>query len=84
MMKWGWAHNTQESIQILVAKREGKRVLWRPSHRWEDNIIKIDFQDRGCDDVDWIRLAQDRVQLRALQITVMAIRFTHEERNLTS
>jgi hypothetical protein len=29
--------------------------------RWEDNI-KMPLKERGCDDVDWIHLAQDRMQ----------------------
>jgi hypothetical protein len=29
---------------ILVGKREGKRPLGRPRHRWEDNI-KMDLQE---------------------------------------
>jgi hypothetical protein len=28
--------------RILVGKPEGKRPLWRPRHRWEDNI-KMDL-----------------------------------------
>jgi hypothetical protein len=35
-----------------------------------DNI-KIDLRERGWDGVDWIDLAQDRVQWRALVNTVM-------------
>jgi hypothetical protein len=31
----------------------------RPRPRWEDNI-KIDLQEEGCGDMDWIELAQDR------------------------
>jgi len=27
--------------RVLVGKREGKRPLGRPRHRWEDNIIWI-------------------------------------------
>ena len=45
--------------RILVGKPEGKRPLGRPRHRWEDNI-KMDLQEEGCGDIDWIKLAQDR------------------------
>ena len=31
----------------LVGKPEGKRPLWRPRPRWEDNI-KMDLQEVGC------------------------------------
>jgi hypothetical protein len=45
--------------RVLVGKREGKRPLGRPRHRWEDNI-KMDLQEVGCGSKDWIELAQDR------------------------
>jgi hypothetical protein len=31
-------------FRVLVGKPEGKRPLWRPRHRWEDNI-KMDLQE---------------------------------------
>ena len=30
--------------RVFVGKPEGKRSLWRPRHRWEDNI-KMDLQE---------------------------------------
>jgi len=33
--------------RVLVGKPEGKRPLWRPRCRWEDNI-KMDLQEVGC------------------------------------
>jgi hypothetical protein len=36
---------------ILVGKREGKRPLGSPRHRWEDNI-KMDLQEVGCGGMD--------------------------------
>jgi hypothetical protein len=42
--------------RILVGKPEGKRLLGRPSCRWED-IIKMDLQEVGCEVMDWIKLA---------------------------
>jgi hypothetical protein len=58
---------------VLVGRSEGKRPLGRPRRRWEDNI-KMDLRERGIDGVNWIRLAQDRVQWRAFVNTVMNIR----------
>jgi hypothetical protein len=55
---------------ILARKPEGKRPIGRPRHRWEDNI-KIDLRERGWDGMDWIDLAQDRDQWRALVNIVM-------------
>jgi hypothetical protein len=31
----------------------------RPWHGWED-CVKMDFKEIGCEDVDWVHLAQDR------------------------
>jgi hypothetical protein len=50
------------------ARRKG-----RPRRRWVDNI-KIDLREIRWDDVDWIDLAQDRDQWRALLNTVMNLR----------
>jgi hypothetical protein len=47
--------------QNLIGKREGKRPLQKISHGWEDNI-KMVLKCVGCENVDSIRLAQDRVQ----------------------
>jgi hypothetical protein len=61
------------AYKILVRKPEGKRPLGRPRRRWVDNI-KMDFRDKGWDGMDWIELAQDRNQWRALVNTVMNLR----------
>jgi hypothetical protein len=50
---------------ILVGKTEGKRPLGRPRRRWEDDI-KTDVKEVVWKVVDWIHLAQDRDQWRAL------------------
>jgi hypothetical protein len=44
---------------MLVGKPEGKRPLGRPWRRWADNI-RMDLQEVGRGDMDWIELAQDR------------------------
>jgi hypothetical protein len=56
--------------RILVGKPEGKRPLERPRRRWVDNI-KINLREIGWDGMDWIHLAQDTYQWRALVNTVM-------------
>jgi hypothetical protein len=56
--------------RILLGKQEGKRPLGRPRHRWVDNI-KMDLREIGWYDMDWINLAQDRDQWRALVNAVM-------------
>jgi hypothetical protein len=60
----------RDAYRILVAKSEEKRPLGRPRCRWVDNI-KMDLREIGWDDMDWIDLAQNRDQLRALVNTVM-------------
>jgi hypothetical protein len=59
--------------RILVGKPEGKRPLGRSRRRWEDNI-RMDLRERGWGGMDWIDLAQDRDQWRALVNTVMNFR----------
>jgi hypothetical protein len=53
-----------------VGKPEGKRPLGRSRHRSVDNI-KIDLREIGQDGMNWIDLAQDMDQWRALVNTVM-------------
>jgi hypothetical protein len=59
--------------RILVGKPEGKRPLFRPGHRWVDNI-RIDLGDIGWGGVYWIDVAGDREQWRALVNTVLKLR----------
>jgi len=56
--------------RILVGKREEKGQLGRPMRRSEDNI-KMDLQDMGCGNTEWIELAQDRDRCRAVVRAVM-------------
>ena len=51
--------------RVLVVKPEGKRPLWRPRRRCDDNI-KMDLQEVGGGRGDWMELAQDRDRRRAL------------------
>ena len=60
--------------RALMAKPLGRRPLWRPRCRWEDNI-KIDLQNVGCGGIDWIKLAHDRDIWRALVNAVMNLQF---------
>ena len=57
-------------FRVLVGKSEGKRPLGRPRRRWEDNI-KMDFQEVGCEGMDWIELTQDRDRWQALVNAVL-------------
>jgi hypothetical protein len=59
--------------RVLAWKPEGKRPLGIPRHRWEDNI-RMDLQEVGCRDMDWIGVAQDRERWRATVNAVMNLR----------
>jgi hypothetical protein len=73
-----WAENVvrtgenRNAYRILVGRPEGKR----PRRRWVDNI-KIDLREIGWGGMDWIDLAQDRDQWRAVVNTVMNFQFPY-------
>jgi hypothetical protein len=62
-------------VARMEEKRNAYRILLggRPKHRWMDNI-KIDLREIGWNGIDWIDLAHDRDQWRALVNTVMNLR----------
>jgi hypothetical protein len=60
----------RNAYRILVGKPEGESSLGRQRRRWADNI-KMDLREIGWDDADWIDLAQDKDQWRALVNTVI-------------
>jgi hypothetical protein len=61
------------AYRALVGKPEGRRPLGRPRRRWEDNI-KMYLGEVGWRGMDWISLAQERDNWRALVNTVMNLR----------
>jgi hypothetical protein len=73
-MRWvGHVASMEEGsgvYSVLVGRPKGKRLLGRLRHRWEDNI-KMDLREIGIDGLNWIQLAQDRVQWQAFVNTVM-------------
>jgi hypothetical protein len=49
-------------LKFLVRKSEGKRLLGRRKRKWKDDI-EIDLRgEKRYAGVDWIHLAEDRVQ----------------------
>jgi hypothetical protein len=60
-------------IQGFGGETLGKEPLERPRRRWEDNI-KMDLQEVGCGDMDWIELTQDRNRCRGLVNAVINFR----------
>jgi len=50
----------RDASRFLVENPEGKRLLGRPTHRWEDNI-KMDLQKVGWEGgMDLVDLAQNK------------------------
>ena len=56
--------------KVLVGKPEGERPLGRPRRRRKDNI-KMDLQEVGCGDMEWIDLVPGRDRWRELVNAVM-------------
>jgi hypothetical protein len=63
----------RNAYRILVGMPEGKRPLGRPRRRWVNNF-KMDLREIVQDGIDWIDLAQNSDQWRALMNTVMNLR----------
>jgi hypothetical protein len=55
----------KSAYRILVGKPKGKTPLGRPRCRWVNNI-KMNLREIGWEGMDWIDLAQDSNQWRAL------------------
>ena len=64
---------SRNAHRVLVGKPEGKRPLGRPRRRWEDNI-KMNLREVGCDDGDFIDLAQNKIQRLAYVRAVLILR----------
>jgi hypothetical protein len=62
-----------KSYRVLVGKPEGNRPLGRPRRKWKNNV-KIDVRGIGWGVMDWIDLAKDRDQWRALVNTAKNLR----------
>jgi len=77
--RMGWAGHvaimgdSSGVYRVLVGIPEGKRPLARHRRRWEDNI-KMDLQELGCGDMDWIEMVHDRDRWRKLVTAVMKLR----------
>jgi len=63
----------RSAYNILIGKPEGKRPFGRITRRQEDNI-GMDLREIGWKGVEWMHLAKDRDQWRAVVNTVMNFR----------
>jgi hypothetical protein len=61
------------ATRTMVGRPEGKIPHGRRRRKWVDNI-KVYHREIGWEGMDWIKLAQDRDQWRALVKTVMNFR----------
>jgi hypothetical protein len=59
--------------KIFAGKPEGERPFRRHRRKWEENM-RMGLTETGLEGVDWILLAQDRVQWWALVNTMMNIK----------
>ena len=46
----------RRAFKILTRKLTGKRSLWRPRRKWEDNI-RMDLKEIGINMRNWVDLA---------------------------
>jgi hypothetical protein len=67
--------------KILVGNSEGMNPLGVSRHRWEDNF-RMAVREIGLEVVDWMHLAQDRDQRRALVNMVINFWF-HKRRGMS-
>jgi hypothetical protein len=58
---------------IMIGGPEWKRPLGRPTRRWEDTI-SVHFREIVWEVVDWMSVAHNRDQWRALMNTVTNLR----------
>ena len=63
----------RSAFKILTGKHTGKRPLGRPSRRWEDNI-RMDLEEIGINEGNWVDSAQDRDYWRALMNGALKLR----------
>ena len=56
-----------------LVKPTGKRSLWRPRRRWEDNI-RMDLKEMGINTRNRIDSVRDRVYWRALVNAALNLR----------
>jgi hypothetical protein len=80
---FGPKREKRNAYKLLMGKPEGKRPLGRPRRRWVDNI-RMDLEEVGWGDVDWIGLAQDRNRWIALVNSILNLRVPSNAGKLSS
>ena len=63
----------RSAFKILTGKPRGKRLLWRPRRRWEDNI-QMNLREIGINTRNWVDSGQDINYWRALLNAALNLR----------
>ena len=63
----------RSAFKILTGKPTGKRPLWRPMRRWEDDI-RMDLVEICINAGNWVDSAQDRNYWRAVVNAALNLR----------
>ena len=63
----------RSAFKIITGKTTGKRPLGRPRRRWEDNI-RMDLEEIGINEGNWVDSARDRDYWRALVNAALNLR----------
>jgi hypothetical protein len=69
---WNTWKRRANCTRLLMGKREGMKPLGRSRCRWEDGI-RMDLRETGWKDIEWVQLAQNRVQWQAVVNAVMKL-----------
>jgi hypothetical protein len=54
--------DTKNTYKNSVGNPVERKSLRKPRRRWKDNI-EMDFEEKVCEDVDWIHLSQDTISV---------------------
>jgi hypothetical protein len=63
----------ESCVQDFGEETWGKETTWGPRRRWKNNIKAV-LQEVGCGVMDWIELAQDSDNWRAILNVVINLR----------
>jgi hypothetical protein len=71
---WHALDNREKYTRFWWEKNEGKRPLGRLRRGWED-VVRMDLREKGWGSTEWIQLAEDTDQYRAVVKVVMTASF---------
>jgi hypothetical protein len=71
-VRWAWYVASMKPYTTLVGKPEGKLPRGKTRRMWRDNI-KMNPKVRGCEDVKYVHMGQNKDQWRAPVNTLINI-----------